>query len=525
MKKQLPERPDLEQLKKQAKDLLNEMESRRPEALARIGEENQETFALHDAQRILAREYGFESWPKLKLHVETRTEDTAEARLIEAALSGDMESIRIIVAERPGIWKRSLYAAAALGATAAVEDWLAREPDLVAKKGGPRNWEPIIYVCFGRCDGGDETRATLAQRLLALGADPNTHWIHETWPDSPQPLLYGATGVNNYPRLARVLLEAGADPNDCESRYHAAEANHLESLAVLFEAGTDFSGPGKPWGNTPLYFLLGWYKPAPAVKDGIRWLLEHGVDPNVPSYVNTLNETPLLLAVRNSWEIEIIALLLKHGADPCARRSDGRTAYALAVQGGRDDVAALLLAQGAPEETGPVDRFLGACMRGDEAAARAVLAAQPGLVGRLTTDERLIVHEAAKRELPEAIALMARLGMDIAAVSELEHHGGETALHLAAWHGQVKAVAVLLQAGAPLHVHDKRFDAPPIGWCEHGSLYCKNPEGDYVAVAELLYVAGARLPEGVVASPEVMAVVRRHRAKEKLYRNQSEIVS
>lgn len=525
MNKQLPERPDLEQLKKQAKDLLNEVESGRPEALARIGEEEAEALALNDAQRILAREYGFASWAKLKLHVETRTEDAAEARLIEAALAGDAESIRVIVAERPGIWKRSIYVASVLGATVAGEDWLAREPDLVSRKGGPRNWEPIIYVCFGRCDGGDEARVALARRLLALGADPNTHWIDQIWPDSPQPLLYGATGVNDFPRLARVLLEAGADPNDCESRYHASEANHLESLAVLREFGTDFSGPGKPWGNTPLYFLLGWYKPAPAVKEGIRWLLEHGVDANVPSYVDTLNETPLLLAVRNSWGIEIIALLLKHGADPRVRRSDGRTAYALAVQGGRDDVVALLLAHGALQEVGPVDRFLGACMRGDEAAAQVVLAEQPDLVGRLTTHERLIVHEAAKRELPEAIALMARLGMDMAAVSELEHHGGETALHLAAWHGQAKAVAMLLQAGAPLHVHDKRFDASPVGWCEHGSLYCKNPEGDYPAVAELLYAAGARLPEGVVASPEVMAVVRKRRAKAKIYRNQSNAVS
>jgi ankyrin repeat protein len=519
MNKTLPGRPDLEQLKKQAKELFENVHAGRAEALARIGKEETETFALNDAQRILAREYGFESWPKLKLHIETRTEDAAEARLIEAALGGDRESLRIILAERPGMRNRSIYVAAALGEPAAVEDWLARAPDLLVKKGGPRNWEPIIYVCFGRCDGGDEARANIARRLLSLGASPNTHWVDGIWPDCPQALLYGATGVNNFPRLARVLLEAGADPNDGESRYHAAEANHLESLAVLRESGTDFSGRGKPWGNTPLYFLLGWYKPAPAVKAGIRWLLEHGVDPNVPSYVATLNETPLLLAVRNSWEVEIVALLLKHGADPRAQRSDGRTAYALAVQGGRDDVAALLLAHGAPEEAGPVDRFLGACMWGDEAAARLVLAGQPDLVCRLTTDERLIVHEAAKRELPEAIALMARLGMDIAAVSELEHHGGETALHLAAWHGQAKAVAMLLRAGAPLHLHDKRFDAPPIGWCEHGSLFCKNPEGDYPAVAELLFAAGARLPEGVVASPEVMAVVRKHRAKLKTKQN------
>src|SRR5690606_14670152 len=100
--------------------------------------------------------------------------------------------------------------------------------------------------------------------------------------------------------------------------------------------------------------------------DGIKWLLEHGIDPNVPSYTDKINETPLHLAVRNSWEIEIIELLLKHGADPQVRRADGRTVYALAVQGGRDEVAALLETHASPTEVDAVDRFLGACMRGDE---------------------------------------------------------------------------------------------------------------------------------------------------------------
>lgn len=510
MNKQLPERPDLEQLKTQAKDLLDAVHTGQPDALTRIGNEDREDFALHDAQRVLAREYGFDSWPKLKLHVETRTEETAEARLIQATLGGDAAAVKAILMERPALVRRSVFVAAALADAEALEEWLARDAALVKAKGGPKNWEPILYLSFGRVGGGDEARAALALRLLALGADPNTHFIEPLWPESAQPLLYGATGVNNYPHLARVLLAAGADPQDCESRYHAVENHHLASLAVLKEFGTDFSGRAQVWGNTPLYFLLGWYKPAQSVRDGIRWLLEQGIDPNVPSYIDTVNETPLHLAVRGNWERPMIELLLKHGADPRVRRADGRTAYALAIQNGRTDIAELLHARGAPAQAGPVDQFLGACMRADEKAAQAILAQQPDLVARLTPGERRIVHEAAKCELPDAIALMARLGFDLGITSE---HNGETALHLAAWYGQAGAAAMLLQAGAPLHVHDSRFDAPPVGWCEHGSLYCKNPDGDYPAVADLLYTAGARIPEGIVASPEVMAVVRKHRAK------------
>jgi hypothetical protein len=518
MNKQLPERPDLEQLKKQAKELLDNVHAGEAEALVRIGKEEAAELALNDAQRIVAREYGFESWPKLKLHVETRTEEAAEARLITAAVDGDAAAVKSILTERPGLRRRSLAVAAVLADEDAVAEWLARDPDLAKAKGGPRNWEPLIHVCFGRCGGGDEVRARLAKKLLALGADVKAHWFDPFWPESPQPLLYGATGVNNYPRLARVLLEAGADPNDHESRYHAVENLHRESLAVLGEFGTDFGRTDKIWGNTPLYFLFGWYKPAQAVRDGIRWLLEQGVDPNIPSNSDKANETPLHRAVSNSWEIEMIALLLRHGADARRRRADGRTAYALAVQGGREDVAALLLAHGAPEEAGTVDRFLGACMRDDAAAAQRWLSREPDLVRGLTIGEKLIVHEAAKRGLSDAIALMAALGLDLAVASP---DGGETALHIAAWHGQARAIDALIPVGVPLNVTDKRFHAPPIGWCAHGSQFCKNPEGDYARTATALIEAGVQVPSDTHASPEVMAVVRRHWAAQRLGKKQT----
>lgn len=53
-KKQLPARPSLEHLKKQAKDLAREQK-----------------IALHEAQTLLARDYGFASWKKLHAHVES----------------------------------------------------------------------------------------------------------------------------------------------------------------------------------------------------------------------------------------------------------------------------------------------------------------------------------------------------------------------------------------------------------------------------------------------------------------------
>jgi hypothetical protein len=59
MSRDLPPRPDLEHLKKQAKALLRSMRERDADA------------TLADALHALARDYGFASWPKLKAHVES----------------------------------------------------------------------------------------------------------------------------------------------------------------------------------------------------------------------------------------------------------------------------------------------------------------------------------------------------------------------------------------------------------------------------------------------------------------------
>ena len=64
MSRDLPARPHLDHLRKQAKDLLRELQQRKPDA------------QLSDAQHAIAREYGFASWPKLRAHVEARVQES-----------------------------------------------------------------------------------------------------------------------------------------------------------------------------------------------------------------------------------------------------------------------------------------------------------------------------------------------------------------------------------------------------------------------------------------------------------------
>jgi ankyrin repeat protein len=97
----LPARPTLEQLRKQAKDLLKNLRAGNTEAIAEIEQfesrPDLSTFALTDAQRVLARAYGFASWAKLKHHVE----GVNAAAFCAAVNAGDVAAVRRLAKTRP----------------------------------------------------------------------------------------------------------------------------------------------------------------------------------------------------------------------------------------------------------------------------------------------------------------------------------------------------------------------------------------------------------------------------------------
>lgn len=99
--RRLPQQPSLEQLKKQAKELLERFRASELAAVAEVRQFERKPdpsrFALNDAQRVLARAYGFESWPKLKAFVDGAT----IARFTDAVKAGDMTQVRSMLASRP----------------------------------------------------------------------------------------------------------------------------------------------------------------------------------------------------------------------------------------------------------------------------------------------------------------------------------------------------------------------------------------------------------------------------------------
>jgi hypothetical protein len=101
--RKLTARPDLDHLRRQAKELLAGFQAGDPEAAAEVHAHyrggGRATFALHDAQLVLARSYGFASWSKLKAYVERVT----AARLCEAVDRGDLAAVRDLLRRRSEI--------------------------------------------------------------------------------------------------------------------------------------------------------------------------------------------------------------------------------------------------------------------------------------------------------------------------------------------------------------------------------------------------------------------------------------
>jgi ankyrin repeat protein len=97
----LRDRRDLAQLKRQAKELLKAFTTGDADAIAEVDSHHHgvigATFALHDAQLVLARSYGFDSWPTLKAYVDGVT----VRRLVEAVRAGDIRTVTSMLSARP----------------------------------------------------------------------------------------------------------------------------------------------------------------------------------------------------------------------------------------------------------------------------------------------------------------------------------------------------------------------------------------------------------------------------------------
>ena len=222
--------------------------------------------------------------------------------------------------------------------------------------------------------------------------------------------LYGATGYNNNPALARLLIDAGARVDDDESIYHSTEHPDLDCLRLLLE-------PRPRIREHVLKHLLDREDLA-----GTTLLLDAGADPNE---TNGRAETALHWAVWRDRSPAIVQLLLARGAAIDVTRVDGRSAYALAVLFGRDALATTLRDAGADPTLSDMDRYLLACTAGEAASA------WPSGPPRPTIADAHLLPDLADAGLGAAALGLLAAGAGVDATGE---HGA-TALHFACWRG------------------------------------------------------------------------------------------
>jgi ankyrin repeat protein len=506
----LPDPANLDLLRKRSKRLLREARGGDAAALARCrsasprfsslsDEQLARELRLADAQHAVARLHGFASWPKLVRHVEDLQPLSAHVEAFLAAIRDQRtKPAATLLARYPAIARADLHAACACGEPEIVATLVEKHPERVsAARAG--DGTPLIYACASPLYAESTARARrihrCAELLLDHGASTNESILFN--PEDPHsriPALYFAC-VSGHRDVVELLLDRGAEPNDGESIYHAAELDRRDCLELLVAHGADPSSAHSHWGNTPLYFLAGWkegQEHSASATSGMQWLLEHGADPNVPSL--DVRETPLHRAAANGRSPALVEMLLEHGAVVDQPRADGRTAYALALRTGNAPAAALLLARGAdPTKADPLDELLGVCMAADGAPsegrkeAHAILASHPDVLSQLGDGERDLLGRAAEEKREATVRLMHELGFDIA----WQGAAGGTPLHRAAWHGDPSMTRLLLSLEAPVNVRDGEFGCSPLAWAAHGSVHCRRADDDYRAVVDLLLDAGS----------------------------------
>jgi ankyrin repeat protein len=475
----LPARPNLEQYKKQAKELLDAYKSGDEDAIRRVREyvrgvdasgPQTTRIALADAQFVLARDHGFDSWPTFAKHIETLTiardidalTDPAAAFFAaatpprEAHSSGTLERAEAIRERYPDVARGSIYAAALIADEASVRNFLSRDPALATAKGGPYGWDALTYLCFSRYLRLDATRSEAfvrtARALLDAGASANTGW-YETIDTPPRQIIesaiYGAAGIAQHVGVTRLLLERGADPNDEETPYHVAETRNNDVLRVLLDSGrlNDDSFA------TLLLRKADWHD-----LEGMRLLLEHGVDPN---RMTPWSHSALHQAVKRDNSMQMIELLVEHGANPSLPNThDGRSATAMAAHRGRRAALVLFLQRGASPLNG-VDALIAACALDDRETMQSLISADPALRTQLMQQGGTLLAQFSGTNNVDGVRNLIESGISPAALyREGDGYYGiatdSTALHVAAWRACHDVVKELIARGTPVNALDGR---------------------------------------------------------------------
>lgn len=293
----LPSRPDLGQLRRQAKELLGAAQHGDTDAVARVRAVS-DRLILDSAQLAVAREYAFPSWTRLKTEVERR-------RILDAR---DVPRLTALLAQHPEL------------AVERMRGWCDH----------PHGASPLGYVAMPRYDTQNGVwrdmpgTGAVARALLDAGAP-----VEGDPADAETPLMTAASYGDT--EVAQVLVRAGADL----AATAAAGAGGVPGGTALRHAAV--------FGMTDVAEIL--------LAAGARDLVQAAAagDITAPLTADT-PESERVAALRIAAEharLEVIDRLLDAGRPVDGVDADGSTALHEAAYSGRPDSVHHLLARGA----------------------------------------------------------------------------------------------------------------------------------------------------------------------------------
>jgi ankyrin repeat protein len=488
MIRQLTANSSLDSLKKEAKRWLKTLRGHDPEALARLQQvlpQADITSGLREIQQALAREHGVDSWATLKQQLADealvrRTHAERLAEFLEHAILNyggrpgartwdpsyfDDPSRRAyaarILKKHAEIVQGSIHAAVLCGDVAEVERLIKQDQRSVSLKGGPREWEPLLYLAYGRLplDAAVENAPTIAKLLLDHGANPNVQVSNS---DHPFTAVTGFIGegertpaeVPPHPHareLVRLLIERGANSFDTQALYNTSLwYDSVEWLDLLY-------GYDERSGTTAR-----WNEPKANWPGQLDYLLGNAVDRN---------------------HVRRIEWLLAHGANPHTKNAyTKRNLHTSAVLHGNAQSAALLANAGAQvEELQGYEAFQSACLRMDADLARVLAERHPEYLNNATA--LLVAARAGHMPTVELI-------LDLGTSPDVTGPDGERALHFAAWADSVPVAQLLIERGTEIDARDGKYHATPLNWsiylCKPQAMeYLSTVSGDVASLASI----------------------------------------
>lgn len=420
---------------------------------------------------------------------------------LDSHASGSLDEASKILTAYPHLAGAGIYTAAVLGDEAAVRAWLAQDAESATRKGGPREWDALTYLCFSRYLRLDPNRAEAfvraARLLLAGGATANTGWITMIDHPHPRPLfesaIYAAAGIAQHPGLTQLLLEHGADPNDEETPYHVAETHDNTVLKILLRSGKLNSRSL----STLLLRKCDWHDP-----EGVRLVLEHGADPN---RMTIWGHAALHQAIRRDNSLDIVECLLDYNADPSLPNRDGNSAASLAARRGRADVLSLFERRGTALSLHGIDALLAASARDSPETVHSLLQAEPHLKAQLLAHAGTLLAQFASTGNLAGVRNLLDLGISPAErYREGDGYFGvaqnSTALHVAAWRAWPEVVQELIGRGAPVDAKDAWGRTPlqlAVKACIDSYWIARRSPGSVRALLRAgASTAGIRMPTG-----------------------------